>query len=164
MITSCPRCKESKLEVLSIAGVELDRCAECKGLWMEGDEYNKLIEASRKKPSLSQFSQLTPPEKIQYESYHPLRVACPSCAKSILDPESVRFEFIHRFVVIDRCRYCNGVWMDGSELALLLDYLKKEDWVVSDIAKSQINSITEDHSFWNKSKFLQVLKQLYEFI
>jgi len=42
----CPRCSETALVVSYRDGVEIDHCPECRGVWLDRGELDKLIERS----------------------------------------------------------------------------------------------------------------------
>jgi len=49
----CPTCPETKLVMSERQGVEIDYCPECRGVWLDRGELDKLIEKS----TLAQSSQ-----------------------------------------------------------------------------------------------------------
>ncbi|MBD3288916.1 hypothetical protein GF337_08950 [candidate division KSB1 bacterium] len=151
MISVCPRCKNEHFEQLSIMGIHVDRCSGCQGIWMDEGEYEKIIESSRQKNDVI-LDDVPPLEGLRIESYKPLRVLCPSCNLILLEPESVHFEFIHHYIAIDRCKHCNGVWLDDSELSLLFKYLKDEDNARDESARKELETIEVDTE----------MKQIYE--
>ena len=42
----CPRCNTVNLNLMERQGVELDYCPECRGIWMDRGELEKIIERS----------------------------------------------------------------------------------------------------------------------
>lgn len=42
----CPTCKEIKLVMTDRQGIEIDYCPECRGVWLDRGELDKLIEKS----------------------------------------------------------------------------------------------------------------------
>ncbi len=38
----CPRCK-AEMVVTHLHGVEIDRCPDCQGLWLDGGELQKIV-------------------------------------------------------------------------------------------------------------------------
>jgi uncharacterized protein len=40
----CPVCKEINLEMSERQGIEIDYCPECRGIWLDRGELDKLIE------------------------------------------------------------------------------------------------------------------------
>ena len=49
----CPTCPEVKLVMTDRQGIEIDYCPECRGVWLDRGELDKLIEKS----ALTQSSQ-----------------------------------------------------------------------------------------------------------
>lgn len=43
---NCPVCKDVKLVVSDRQGVEIDYCPECRGVWLDRGELDKIIERS----------------------------------------------------------------------------------------------------------------------
>jgi uncharacterized protein len=42
----CPRCAETALVISDRQGVEIDHCPQCRGVWLDRGELDKLIERS----------------------------------------------------------------------------------------------------------------------
>jgi Zn-finger nucleic acid-binding protein len=42
----CPTCPEVKLTMTERQGIEIDYCPECRGVWLDRGELDKLIEKS----------------------------------------------------------------------------------------------------------------------
>lgn len=43
---NCPVCKEPELRITERQGVEIDYCPQCRGIWLDRGELDKLIERS----------------------------------------------------------------------------------------------------------------------
>jgi Zn-finger nucleic acid-binding protein len=43
----CPVCKEPSLVISERKGVEIDYCPECRGVWLDRGELDKILEKSR---------------------------------------------------------------------------------------------------------------------
>lgn len=43
----CPSCKESKLVMSERKGIEIDYCPDCRGIWLDRGELDKILERSR---------------------------------------------------------------------------------------------------------------------
>ncbi|MGB8718131.1 MAG: zf-TFIIB domain-containing protein [Desulfobacterales bacterium] len=56
----CPICKEVNLVMADRQGIEIDYCPECRGVWLDRGELDKIIERS-----LSQ-----PPPSRERETHH----------------------------------------------------------------------------------------------
>jgi Zn-finger nucleic acid-binding protein len=46
----CPRCKEITLLIADKQGVEIDYCPECRGIWLDRGELEKIIERTTVQP------------------------------------------------------------------------------------------------------------------
>ena len=46
----CPTCKEVNLVMADRQGIEIDYCPECRGVWLDRGELDKLIERSVSQP------------------------------------------------------------------------------------------------------------------
>ena len=42
----CPVCKSTRLEMTDRQGVEVDYCPDCRGVWLDRGELDKIIERS----------------------------------------------------------------------------------------------------------------------
>lgn len=42
----CPACRNVRLEMTDRRGVEIDYCPECRGVWLDRGELDKIIERS----------------------------------------------------------------------------------------------------------------------
>lgn len=61
----CPICKEINLVISTRDGIEIDYCPECRGIWLDRGELDKIIESSQKyEKNNNQY------QKNYSESYH----------------------------------------------------------------------------------------------
>lgn len=44
---NCPVCKETKLLIADRNGIEIDYCPDCRGIWLDRGELDKIIERSQ---------------------------------------------------------------------------------------------------------------------
>lgn len=69
----CPRCAGVELKLSDRQGVEIDYCPECRGIWLDRGELDKIIERSyTQQPAYSQPEpQPQPAYQPQYQQpYH----------------------------------------------------------------------------------------------
>ncbi len=59
----CPTCKEATLVMTSRQEIEIDYCPECRGVWLDRGELDKLIEKST-----AQTIQTAPPQQFYNKS------------------------------------------------------------------------------------------------
>lgn len=68
----CPVCPESTLLMSERQGVEIDYCPNCRGVWLDRGELDKLIERSARQPAPAPAappSFLVQPPAAQHSSY-----------------------------------------------------------------------------------------------
>ncbi len=46
----CPACKDATLALTERQGIEIDYCQQCRGVWLDRGELDKLIERSESRP------------------------------------------------------------------------------------------------------------------
>lgn len=47
----CPVCKETNLTMTDRQGIEIDYCPQCRGVWLDRGELDKLVEHAERKGS-----------------------------------------------------------------------------------------------------------------
>lgn len=57
----CPVCKNTKLLMSDRQGIEIDYCPNCRGVWLDRGELDKIIERSAGELSPAPSRQQTPP-------------------------------------------------------------------------------------------------------
>ncbi len=43
----CPKCKDPTLAISERKGIEIDYCPDCRGVWLDRGELDKILERSR---------------------------------------------------------------------------------------------------------------------
>ena len=108
----CPVCRNELLLTLEYGGLELDYCAQCRGVWLDAGELELLFEDAEACANfLSIGSPVTPPRGEK-------RRRCPICDKT-MNKEGTSEPHA---VVFDHCPYGDGLWFDHGELATVLQY------------------------------------------
>lgn len=111
---ACPRCTAG-LGGEDLAGVRLDRCIRCEGVFVTVERMNELID---RRELLDELRALLPRDKRGMTAAGPMYVRCPVCATLMNRKQYAT----GAKVVIDVCR-AHGVWFDGGELAIALDFI-----------------------------------------
>ena len=109
---NCPRCKVSlQLETMKEKGYELeiDRCPQCDGLWLDYEEMKKL--EAIVEPVAWEVRQI-PPQIDQL-----IGLYCPRCPEG---PLLIKADHPRdQQVIIDYCEQCRGTWLDPGELTAI---------------------------------------------
>lgn len=53
----CPVCKETQLVMSNRENVEIDYCPQCRGVWLDRGELDKIIERSQRETAAAQQAQ-----------------------------------------------------------------------------------------------------------
>jgi Zn-finger nucleic acid-binding protein len=101
---NCPKC-QADMEAVEVEGITVNRCVDCKGMWFDRLEHEKLkkvkggskIDIGDKKAGREQ-------DKIK-------DVQCPRCnvkMVNMVDPQQTHISF-------EACSTCGGVYFDAGE-------------------------------------------------
>jgi Zn-finger nucleic acid-binding protein len=95
---NCPKCAVA-LTPKKLKGrqTEVDFCSKCQGIWFDDGELSSAIGVPARVLSPSPNARET-------------AVMCPRCTTPL-----VVFPYPGTMTVIDGCRTCRGVWLDGGE-------------------------------------------------
>ena len=108
---NCPR-DRTELVVGREHGIEVDRCPQCNGRWLDHDELDRL-EATV--PSTEEQRLAT----IEY-ARRGSELACPRCAKPMR-----AFNYRAYDLELDACEDQHGLWLDAGEDARVRDIVKE---------------------------------------
>ena len=108
---NCPR-DQAELVVEREHGIEVDRCPECNGRWLDHDELDRL-EATV--PSTEEQRLAT----IEY-ARRGSPLACPRCAKPMR-----AFNYRAYDLELDACEDQHGFWLDAGEDARVRDIIRE---------------------------------------
>ncbi len=104
----CPKCA-SPTERVEHAGVIVDRCSRCRGLWFDRGERERLLESVG-------AEQLDDGTDALGRRWNPItNVQCPRCrvrTVSLVDPR-------HPEVGFEQCPDCGGSFLDAGEFRKL---------------------------------------------
>lgn len=116
MRMECPAC-HNPLSEISIHEVYIDLCTVCKGIWFDSDEMmdvlKKIVEEKLSVPMAGV------PKKP--EAAAETMRSCPRCKNRM-----AKYNYAYDSnVILDRCPHCRGIWADGGEIALIVQFLRK---------------------------------------
>ncbi|MBF7995490.1 zf-TFIIB domain-containing protein [Rahnella laticis] len=71
----CPVCKESQLVMSERQGIEIDYCPDCRGVWLDRGELDKIIEKSAviqqtERPSAPRYEEPARRDEHRHHSGH----------------------------------------------------------------------------------------------
>ncbi len=117
----CPR-DGTVLQHVKLAGVELDKCHQCDGIWFDHGELEQLRDAQLPEAEELLERQYGNPEVTpgKVEGY----MRCPRCDDGRL--QQITYTYMNP-VRIDRCESCLGMWLDDEELDAIIGEKKKID-------------------------------------
>lgn len=98
----CPQCHEVMI-VVEYGLVEVDTCASCGGVWLDGGELEALAGLAVP-PKDNPDPDLGPPDRD-----------CPVCVSKLIKDRYGRTE-----VVVDKCPHGDGIWLDPGELEQII--------------------------------------------
>ncbi len=110
----CPNCRTPDLVPVKTTdgAFALDACPTCKGVWFDDGELRGALAV----PGVAQ--------QVPGHAFQAVGRACPRCSAPL---------FEHCFpgtqVLVDGCRQCQGVWLDGGEWPLVRDALRQTERV-----------------------------------
>ena len=124
---NCPRCIGA-LAKEEINGIRLERCPECKGMFLERGELDRV--ALPHSGDL-EFSSLDEETFKHSDAHGP--ADCPRCESSTM--KKVEFN-IYTGIILDYCESCSGFWLDGRELSRINEEVRSLNEAAKDESPS----------------------------
>lgn len=114
----CPNknCKHQELKEMLVAGIKVDYCPSCFGMWFEKGEFESAKNA--KDMSLRWIDIDLWKDKKLFDAKHSHRI-CPKDRALLYE-----ISYGDSNVKIDVCNLCQGIWLDRGEFQKLLSYLQ----------------------------------------
>jgi len=108
----CPRC-DGELETEIYEGVEIDRCLNCQGKWLDSEELTKIIVTKEKtfSPELIHEALVSAYSGVPEDESRTI-LKCPKCQTAM---RSINYDY-KSGVIIDSCPRGHGTWFDKDEL------------------------------------------------
>jgi Zn-finger nucleic acid-binding protein len=108
----CPKCN-TPLKSVTYEGVEIDKCQQCSGAWLDDGEILKIIRTKEEtfdpkliKETLALGFTGVPKNEQQTSA------RCPKCQAGM---EAINYDYSSG-IILDRCTEGHGLWFDGEEL------------------------------------------------
>lgn len=106
----CPSCDNVEMTRQVVEQVEIDRCPDCRGIWLDANELETLVETKPK--ALLREDRAFKAEPGQAG----VALKCPHCKGTPL----IKLNSLHRpGTIVDSCTVCYGTWLNAGELSRL---------------------------------------------
>ena len=118
----CPRC-EGDLVVEVHAGIEVDRCAACRGMWLDYGELDQLEDTVFDKDKIK--------GSLMFRSFRG-DLQCPKCHRPMQF-----FNYRAYNLELDFCDQDHGVWLDEGEEKRVLELMEQRSKDLSRKGKAE---------------------------
>ena len=107
----CPKCRKATLAEMQVGDVRtaVDQCRSCGGIWFDRKELEVIMDLAAKDLSIPAAAEET-------------RRTCPRDFENL-----ATFKYPQTEVMVDMCRRCEGLWLDGGELTEIRKIRKQLD-------------------------------------
>lgn len=105
----CPRCG-TELRTEEHKGIEVDRCPDCRGLWLDYTELDQLEDVVLDKDEVKGTLAYSP---------RPSDISCPRC-----EGPMKAFNYRAWDLELDLCEKQHGFWLDQGEEARVLELME----------------------------------------
>ncbi len=107
---NCPRCN-GELRVEDYKGIEVDRCLECQGMWLDYGELEQLEEVVLDRDEIAGTTVFSP---LKGE------LPCPKCGEAMQ-----RFSYRAYSLELDFCQEGHGTWLDAGEEKRVMEAMEQ---------------------------------------
>jgi Zn-finger nucleic acid-binding protein len=138
----CPKCS-SDLKKEMYKGIEVDKCPNCQGMWLDLQELDQLedekFDVDDFKGSLMLTSTIT-------------NYKCPHCQSKLR-----QFEYRFTSMILEYCENQHGYWLDAGEAERVLQLMKEREKDELRIIKAEAHwrrsiRILQSKSFFDMAK------------
>ena len=136
----CPHCK-TNAEITYLAGVELDYCPQCSGIWFDRGESKNFQNVMQDPKILSEFkSELENFSVACLKTSRSDYLNCPVCSKHMLHKKFIEVSDI----IIDKCAD-HGAWIEQDDLLKIIEIISsgKIDELIARATYEQQKKIDE---------------------
>jgi Zn-finger nucleic acid-binding protein len=153
---NCPNDREPLETTTYEAGVEVESCPKCRGIWLHEAELEK-IQESKENDYSEELSQIPDPIIQAHQLARAKAEAereCPKCGKTL-----TKEEYAHcSGITIDVCAGCAGIWLDQGELEALEVFFERAQ---QEVAEGEAAEAKETRKAALKRAFLASLKFVF---
>ncbi|HUU97321.1 MAG TPA: zf-TFIIB domain-containing protein [Phycisphaerae bacterium] len=110
---NCPAC-QTGVEATTYEGVQIETCPSCGGEWLDAGELRQIAKAREVRFTEEErraIGEVPPVTGVTLEDVE-RGLRCPKCTGTT---EPINYGY-DSGIVIDRCKSCRGIWLDGGEL------------------------------------------------
>jgi Zn-finger nucleic acid-binding protein len=138
----CPR-DQAELHIETHSGIDVDRCPQCKGGWLDEAELSQL-EATVESTEEQRRAM------IEYAN-RPSDLACPKCGKAMN-----AFNYRAYNLEIDVCEQRHGFWLDSGEAIRVREIVEDRVKGLERAEKAEaewggfIDDLRKGPSFWDR--------------
>lgn len=115
----CPKC-DCRLKAVVVKDVELEICNSCHGIWFDFEELYKIIQIPQEDLMGTAIEKSLQKDYENASEDNGFRAICPKCK----EPMEVQTYCCDSGVKMDKCRHCNGIWLDDGEIIQIIKYCK----------------------------------------
>ncbi len=127
-------CKKEPLKKMMIAGIQIDYCPKCLGMWFEKGE---LDSAKNNKDFALRWIDF---DLWKNQKNFDAKLTEKKCPKDRSVLYCVKYQ--NSDIEIDVCNLCQGIWLERGEFDKLIDYLKAED--KKELMKNYSNVLSQE--------------------
>ena len=130
----CPRCQSAQLELKDLQGIEVDKCPQCQGLWLDHHELDQLEDLVLDEDRL---------KGTMVYAQRGSEISCPKCSGAMST-----FNYRAYDLPIDFCDEGHGFWLDAGEDKQVLELMEKR---IHDMKRAS-SAESGWHAFLKRSK------------
>ncbi len=138
-MSTCPRCHAS-LAPVEYEGITVEACSQCNGHWLRQPQLKDIVDTREKTWDREEVAAMQKPH-LQGVPLEKVREAlpCPACGRTM-----ETFDYAgDTGILLDRCRDCGGLWLDGGELEKVQAAVEASDENLDAAAKRYSGTLRE---------------------
>jgi uncharacterized protein len=133
---NCPYDKTPFIKEIYESDIEIDKCPQCRGIWLDPGELEE-IQKTQEIDYSDRLEKHVNKDAVKYNKERQLKsntINCPGC-EILME----KHEHGHNsMIIVDICPSCHGLWLDEGELEALEIYYEKERINHPDMSRIQL--------------------------